>query len=256
LNSVRAVLARTDQDRARFVELGVDAHRIEVIGDIRFAPTARADPGDSPLPRAYVLAAATHADEERRIAGVWKEVRGDKPLLVIAPLLPQRCGALLPQLDALQLNVAVRGRRDEVTAQTDVYLVDTVDELDRFVAHADFVFMGGSLVNVGGHDVLEPARAGKAVIFGPHVENFADEARALRDADAAVQVRDELELRTTLARLLASPQRQQAMGERGRELVAGQDDVARRYCDAIARHLVTDSAPGAAPGEYQQNRFS
>jgi 3-deoxy-D-manno-octulosonic-acid transferase len=245
LNTVRAVLARSDRDRDRFVELGMDSGRIEVIGDIRFAPSAHVDPGDNPLPRGYVLAAATHADEEQRIASAWKELRTEKPLLVIAPLLPQRCAGILPQLDALQLNVAVRSRRDSVTAQTDVYLVDTLGELGRFIAHADFVFMGGSLVKGGGHDVLEPARAGKAVIFGPHMENFVDEASALREADAAVQVRDELELRTTLARMLASPKRQRAMGERGRELVAGQRDVARRYCDAIARYIVTESAPGA-----------
>jgi 3-deoxy-D-manno-octulosonic-acid transferase len=237
LDAVTAVLARSEHDRDGFIELGAAAKNAEVIGNLKFAqpmPDARAD---RPLPMPYVLAASTHADEEVRLVRAWLGLNVRRPLLVLAPRHPQRMREIVKDLERFKVNFAVRSLGDEVTAQTQVYVADTVGELQWFIAHAELVYMGGSLVDVGGHNVLEPARAGKAQVYGTHMRNFAEEARLLQERGAAIQVRDDLELRTTLARLLAAPQRCIAMGERARDLVNQHHGVAALYADAIARHI-------------------
>lgn len=236
LRAVTAILARSEEDRARFIELGAETRNIEVVGNLKFAQTTPDAHGDRPLPMPYVLAASTHADEEVRFARAWLGLTMQRPLLVIAPRHPQRMTEIVKELEKFKVTLAVRSMRDEVTSQTQFYIADTLGELPRFIAHAELVFMGGSLVDVGGHNVLEPARAAKAQIFGPHMQNFSEEARQLQQRDAAIQVRDDLELRTTLTRLLAAPQRRAAMGERARALMNEHHDIAALYAETIARH--------------------
>lgn len=237
LAQVTAVLARSETDRAAFVELGAPPDRVSVIGNIKFSAGA-GGPESAPLnlARPYLLAASTHDDEELRLARLWQNLAHGGHLLVIAPRHPQRAKSILQQLQATQLNVAVRSRGEVLTAATDVYLADTLGELPALISGAALVFMGGSLVPVGGHNILEPARAGKAMLFGPYMRNFADEARALLAADAAVQVRDVTDLGEHITRLLDDPQRCRELGERAQALLRAHADIADRYLDAVVHH--------------------
>ena len=237
LAQVDAVLARSEADRTAFIELGAAATRVTVIGNIKFsAVTHGREPNPIKIDRPYFLAASTHDNEEIQLAHLWQNLARESHLLVIAPRHPQRAKNILQQLAATQLKVAVRSRGDAVTAQTDVYLADTLGELPALINGAELVFMGGSLVPVGGHNILEPARAGKATVFGPHMRNFAEEARALLAADAAVQVRDVTELHEHITRLLDDPQRRKELGEHAQALLLQHADVADRYLAAVMHH--------------------
>ena len=242
LAQIDAVLARSEADRAAFVELGAPAQRVTVIGNIKFSAGAG---GHDIVPihvgRPYLLAASTHHDEELQLAHLWRNLAHGEHLLVIAPRHPQRAKAILQQLEAVQLKVAVRSRGDAVTAQTDVYLTDTLGELPALISGADIVFMGGSLVPVGGHNILEPARAGKAMVFGPYMRNFADEARALLAANAALQVRDVAELGEHITRLLTDPQRCHDLGHRAQALLREHADIADRYLNAVIQHCTLNT---------------
>jgi len=234
LAKVDAVLARSETDGAAFIELGTPAPRVIVVGNIKFS-TGAAAPDIAPIifDRPYLLAASTHHDEEVQLARLWQNLAHKQHLLVIAPRHPQRAKAILQQLATLKLNVAVRSRGDAVTAHTEVYLADTLGELPALISGAALVFMGGSLVPVGGHNILEPARAGKAILFGPYMRNFADEARALLAAGAAVQVRDLADLGEYITRLLNDPQRSNELGDRAQALLHDYADIADRYVDAV-----------------------
>ncbi|MFQ5937563.1 MAG: 3-deoxy-D-manno-octulosonic acid transferase [Acidiferrobacterales bacterium] len=248
LATVKVVLARSAQDAEGFIALGAWRDRVKVAGNIKFAATDHAenDTAEPLLPRPYVLAVSTHADEERRVAKLWQVRDRGRHLLVIAPRHPTRRQEILKQLEPVARRVAVRSRGDAVSNDTDVYLADTLGELRHFMTTADVVFIGGSLVPHGGHNALEPARLGRAIVFGPHMENFADEAATLLDSEAAIQVANDEALENCLTDLLRSPEARNDLGKRAEMLMRDHQDIAKRYADEIARHCALCGARSAA----------
>jgi 3-deoxy-D-manno-octulosonic-acid transferase len=250
LAKVDRILARSQTDADGFAALGAPAERIAVIDNLKFArPDAEAGPpAPITLPRPYIVAASTHDDEELRLARAWlaSPLRASH-LLVIVPRHPQRKASILAQLRPLGAPLAVRSDGDAVDAATELYLADTFGELPRFIAGAELVFTGGSLVPRGGQNVIEVARLGKTALFGPHMEHFADERDLLVDNDAAIAVADVDGLMREIARLLASPERLRAIGERAQRLVEARGDVAERYLEALALWLDEREKPGLTP---------
>ncbi len=232
LASVDMILARSATDKDGFVALGASPDRVKVIGNIKFAAAANETSAQPVISRPYVLMASTHDNEELRILKLWK-TQQRRHLLVIAPRHPDRLTDILKQLQPLSDNIAVRSRNDPVSSQTEVYIIDTVGELTMFMASADLVFMGGSLVRSGGHNILEPARLGKTIVFGPHMDNFLDESEVLLAHGAAIQISDDEELKACLARLLESKEERDEVGARAQSLVQQYQDVAERYVDEI-----------------------
>jgi 3-deoxy-D-manno-octulosonic-acid transferase len=115
-----------------------------------------------------------------------------------------------------------------------VVLLDTLGELASVYGLADVVFVGGSLVPSGGHNILEPAAAGRPVIVGPHMENFQEIADQFRASGALVQVADAEQLGDEVAALLLDASRRRELGERGRRLVEDNRGAVRRTVDALA----------------------
>jgi len=235
LQNVDRVLARSQTDADHFIGLGMPADRVEVIGNIKFAAPAQQQAIEPiPLPRPCVLAASTHDDEELQLSHAWlaSEMSQDH-LLVIAPRHPKRKPAILQQLRPLTEQLAVRSDNDELTDQTQIYLADTLGELQGFIAAAQLVFIGGSLIPRGGQNVIEVARQGKVALFGPHMENFADERDLLLEHEAAMEVADARTLLRQTERLLTRPEQIAEMGQRARALIEEKGDVARRYVEAL-----------------------
>lgn len=231
------ILARSDNDRDHFIALGADPARVAVIGNLKLAaPVATAAP--IALGRPFVLAASTHHDEELQLARAWRDAgRGDDHLLVVAPRHPERGAALARALAGLGLRVRRRSRGEPVAADTDIYLADTLGELPALMAGAEVVIMGGSLIARGGQNVLEPARAGRAIVTGPHMDNFADETARLERAGALVRGADAAAVVATVAELVDDPQRRGEMGARARALLDAEADMAARYRMALAEVL-------------------
>lgn len=233
LACVRAVLARTAADAETFLSLGVEAGRVRTIGNLKFAVA-----GDRSKPialgRRYVLAASTRENEEPAILEQWRSCRHEGQLLVLAPRHPQRLAEILAELAPLHVRVAVRSRNELIAQDTDVYLADTLGELGAFIAGAELVVMGGSFESFGGHNILEPARLGKAVIFGPHMENFVEEAALLTANEAGIQLPSIDALAATLTELLARPDKVATLGENAARLVAERSGVIDDYIAALA----------------------
>ena len=157
LRNVDQVLARSETDADRFVELGCAAEKVQIIDNIKFAaPAEQQTIKPIPLPRPYVLAASTHDDEELQISRVWlKSNLSQTHLLVLVPRHPKRKAEILQQLQPLTSKLAVRSHNDTVTAETEIYLADTFGELPQFIAGAALVVMGGSLIPRGGQNVIK-----------------------------------------------------------------------------------------------------
>lgn len=229
LGNVELVLARSAADASGFIELGIAPERVRVIDNLKFAAGgAVGEPVR--LPRPYVVAASTHEDEEWQIARAWcaSELAATH-LLVIVPRHPDRRDAILRHLRELPATIAVRSAGDAVDSGTGIYLADTFGELRNFIAGSELVLTGGTLVPRGGQNVIEAARVGKASIFGPHMENFAEERALLLEQQAAVEVRGADEMIRSAAALLSDARARDEMGSRARFAVESRSDVVDRY---------------------------
>ncbi|NOX93178.1 MAG: 3-deoxy-D-manno-octulosonic acid transferase [Gammaproteobacteria bacterium] len=240
LKNVDAILARSADDADAYIQLGAPADKVHLSGNIKWANTNNTDETQAiDLGRPYVLAASTHDNEEQQLAHVWEKMAQQTPqqtqgrLLVIAPRHPQRRDDILKQLT--NQTIAIRSRGNTINADTKIYLADTLGELEGFIAGADCVFMGGSLIPHGGHNILEPARLGKPIVFGPHMTNFTEETQLLLQAGGAKQIADEQALRETLSIWLADPQAAAVFGEKAAQLMSSQNSVLEDYLQAIAR---------------------
>jgi len=235
LSYPRTILARSTQDKKHYIALGANPETTHEIGNIKFGALKSLDITalQCLIERPYILVASTHHNEEKRIAAVWKSMHIDDHLLVIVPRHPYRTAKIMEQLDKLSNNICVRSRADNIDDDTEIYLADTLGELMEFMAFAKFVIMGGSLVPVGGHNILEPAMLGKAIIFGPHMENFVDESQQFLANQAALQFKDDNELRNTLTYLLSSPDIVDELGDNAQKLVSKNTDILDRYINAI-----------------------
>ncbi len=244
LGRVSAVLARSEDDAAGFCELGAPAARVRVIGNLKLGAPSGAAAAPESLGRPYVLAASTHEDEETQLAVHWRAA-GAGALLAIAPRHPERGERIAAQLRARGLRVARRALGETPGTDTDVYLADTLGELPQLIAGAELVVMGGSLVAHGGQNVLEPARAGRVVLTGPHMENFREETAALREAGGLRQHRDAPELVQSALGLLADAEARTAMGANAAAVLDAGADIAARYRDALAETLGNALGGGA-----------
>jgi 3-deoxy-D-manno-octulosonic-acid transferase len=212
LGAFSLCLAQDNVQSTRFRELG--AGKVASVGDLKSAakrlPTdagavvalAR-QIGDRPL----WLAASTHPGEDEIAASVHRRLAAAHPglLTIIAPRHPVRSDGIAAMARAGGLRVARRSRNEKVTGDVDIYLADTFGELGMFYSLAGIAFVGGSLVDMGGHNPFEAARLDCAVLLGPHTANCAAMAEALTGAGAAETVGDEDALAAAVARLLGDP---------------------------------------------------
>jgi len=190
------VWARSEMDREHFVTLGCPPENAVSVGSIKMSGKPPSALPAHPIGGlSYHLAVSTHQDEELLLAKASREaLRGQ--LLVVIPRHPQRGTSIAKSLKQHGFRIALRSEQQAPDSGTDVYIADTAGEVSDFCAHASWVFVGGSLVDHGGHNVFEPAIWGKAIFIGPHVQNFSEEVAYLKSRDAIVQVRGQDELST------------------------------------------------------------
>jgi 3-deoxy-D-manno-octulosonic-acid transferase len=168
-------------------------------------------------------------------------------LLLLVPRHPDRFRAVADLLGSRGLRFTRRSSGILPDAATQVVLVDSVGELAAFYASADVAFVGGSLVPIGGHNLLEPAALGVPVLTGPYQSNGKDIARLLVEQGAALQVDDARELGAALARLLADPKERRRIGAIGRHIVESNRGSVARLLELIEPLLPGPPHAGPIP---------
>jgi len=230
------IYARSEADQAAFIKLGASKTKVSLIGNLKYSPPSSNALEKPKVSGEYIVAASTHADEEIQILQCWMKLDRNE-LLVIAPRHPERRDEILKQITSLTDKVAVRSRNDEITASTRVYLLDTVGELNNWYADARLVIMGGSFISRGGQNLLEPAHFGKAVLFGPSMENFYAETRLMLSKHAAVQVASVDKLCDQLQHFLTNPDALQSLENNVAEATAGFRHIVDDYADIISPRM-------------------
>ncbi len=190
--------------------------------------------------RPFWLAASTHPGEEEITLSAHKQLsdRFSRLLTIIAPRHPER-GAEVEDLTREQgLKPARRSKGEAISAETDIYIADTLGELGLFYRLSDIAFVGGGITPKGGHNPLEPARLGAAILHGPHTFNFVETYRDMRKAGGAALVRNDRELATAVRRLLADEKTRAAMATAARDdAESNAEKVLARICDAVLEKL-------------------
>ncbi|QSA97548.1 lipid IV(A) 3-deoxy-D-manno-octulosonic acid transferase [Methylococcus sp. EFPC2] len=225
LHAVRLIAAQTEADAARFLSLGARPESVIVTGNLKYDMELPADLATRGAAlraelfgaRPVLIAASTHDGEEAQVLSAFAQLRARFPdlLLVLVPRHPERFDPV--HALAVAAGYSVTRRNEHLPAfDADIFLLDTLGELRLFYAAADVTFVGGSLVAVGGHNLLEPATLGVPVLFGPHTNEIWEIATALLEAGGAVQVADAGELAAQAERWLADDASHRQAGEQAR----------------------------------------
>ena len=245
LGRVCAIAAQTGADAARLVAIGAPAGRVVVTGNTKLdvaVPVAARESGRLlrhriGASRRVWIAASTHEGEEEMVLDALARVRETvkECLLILVPRHVDRA----PRVAALarRRGYALSLRSAGYDERSDIFLGDTMGELIVFYAAADLAFVGGSLVDVGGHNLLEPAMLGVPALTGPHTRNFESLAASLQAAGAARMVRDAQDLAGAVADLLCDPNRRHRMGEEGKDFVRANRGARDRTMAVIDRWL-------------------
>ena len=201
-------LAQTSSDADRLKSLG--ATNVKYAGNLKSAALPLSFSGEELNKisakldgRSLWLAASTHSGEEELIWGVHLEVSKQIPdlLTIIAPRHVDRGNSIAAKLSALGATVSVRSKGEEINEKTEVYLADTIGELGLFYRLVNIVFIGKSLVDLGGQNLIEPAQLSNAIMHGPYMWNFSEIVRSMAKKNAAIQVNDTNELIQRLTEL-------------------------------------------------------
>lgn len=223
------IAAQSQADASRFLELGADPERTHVTGNIKFdiefdqAIVSRGKQLRSALfaCRPVWIAVSTHSGEEQQVLEAHRILLKAHPdlLLVLVPRHPERFTEVRELIEESSFTVVSRTSDQPATASTEVFLVNTMGEVPLFFAASDISFIGGSLVPIGGHNLLEPAIQELPIITGPYLFNTEEIAENFVKHDACVVVANGVELAAAVLVLLDDPDEATKMGKRGLKVV-------------------------------------
>jgi len=222
-----------------------NVHDVHQRGRTRVLRYFRVDPA-----RPVIIAASTLRGEEEPVLEAFQRVRATmaNALLIVAPRKPERFDEVERIVRRAGWNVARRtDLRVDAEPRHDVVVLNTIGELAQLFQIATVVFVGGSLVDAGGHNILEPAVFGKPIVFGPYMQNFAEIAQTFLDNGAARQVRSEHELEAVLVELLGDPVRRASLGAAARALVEANRGARGKTLAVLADLLPSDRAAKVRP---------
>lgn len=247
LGCVRQIAAQSRTDAARYRLLGVDPARIVVSGNLKFDMPVPYDavPAGEELRKQWGrlrpvwIAGSTHEGEELPVLEAHLQVLKRLPdaLLLIAPRHPERFKMVENSVRSLGFSVATRSVDRVPSAAHQVFVIDAMGELMQFYAAADLAFVGGSLVPIGGHNVLEPAALSKPVLVGPHTFNFEEITLTLIREGGGVRLAGVEDLGNDVLRLLRDKPQREAMGARARFVFDSERGAVQRVMSLIDKQL-------------------
>lgn len=265
LNALEVCMVQTEVDRRRLLDVGVKPERVRTAGNLKFdqdrPPMEEKESGSwrdlLGLDDAGVLwvAGSTHPGEEDMILRVHKRLRADFPelKLIIAPRRIERSDEIRRLCTDSGFRTFLRTDMPKPGESYDVLILNTLGELGRIYGIGKFSFVGGSLVPIGGHNLLEPAGFGHPVLFGPHTHNFDLMSRLLIQAGGGLRVQDSDDLYSAINDLLIDSKKLETMGQRARHFVEAHRGALQRILNAIGDCLFRCSRSIRTTGENPGN---
>ena len=247
LACIQQIATQTEDDQQRFIDIGASAQQVAVLGNIKFDLSIEQATIDAGLAlkqnnfagRFVWIIASTHQGEEEILLALYPALKAQikNLLLVIAPRHPERFEAVKKLAEKQGLSVVMRSENRLVDDGCDVYVADSIGELKMLYAAADLAFVGGSLVAVGGHNVLEPAAVGVPVLFGPQMFNFQEIAEQMLKAGAAVQCDDDLAIAKAVLHIHEELSFRQSLSSNAKRFVEQNQGATARVAALLAQSL-------------------
>jgi 3-deoxy-D-manno-octulosonic-acid transferase len=230
LSIFRRICVQTDSDRVRFLDLGVPEERLVTVGNIKFdqSPVSVSADELNQLSEKLALstgapvwvAGSTHEGEETVLSDAYRDIcsSGINPQLIVVPRDPERAMAVCKIFNRAGVDAKTMSQIERQPGPSNVVVIDRIGILRHLYALADVAFVGGSLVNAGGHNPLEPASAARPILFGPHTEDFRWICQTLVNAGGAIRVHDARELAGQTCRLFLNREANGRVGQRAYEV--------------------------------------
>jgi len=249
LRTVEKFSMQNQEYADRLIDLGVDPEKVVVTGNMKYDAVRSEIDTEHPAFKAIrnlgagktIIGGCTWDGEEEILIRIYSELKRSHPglRLVLAPRHPERLPAVQKLVTGsgygyLPLSL-LKQQGDRADNDADVILVDTIGELDAVYAGGDIVFVGRSLTQHGGQNMLEPAALGKPVIFGPHTGNFSDVTDILLNAKAAIRVDSEAGLRECIVNFLNTPSIYVQIGNNARQAIERNRGAARKNLQILEK---------------------
>jgi 3-deoxy-D-manno-octulosonic-acid transferase len=252
LADIDLLLAQTEQDRDRLIEIGAPSGKVQVSGNLKFdVPLPPAPPIVASLQTVFQNAGAgpilvcgsTVQDEERLLLQAFQNILASHPpaVMILAPRHPERFSEVARLLEELGIQFWRRSLWSGDPIAGGVLLIDSIGELASLYALADIAFVGGSLVPRGGHNIIEPAQHGVPIVVGNHTENFREIVGVFQSRDA-VRIVGPAELPLVLMELISNPGERRALGQHATEALRSQMGATQRTVQALEKLLAGSPA--------------
>jgi 3-deoxy-D-manno-octulosonic-acid transferase len=251
VQGIKLFAVQSELDKERLLQMGIDSGRVQVTGNMKFDAIEELDskqlsqiatiksrlllePDDF-----LIVAGSTHDKEEEYIADIFRELKkGSGNLrLLIAPRHLERLDSIQDSLRRKNIK-AERFSKDALFSSGSIILLDTIGQLRLVYSLADLVFVGGSLVPAGGHNILEPAFFEKPILIGPYMHNFREISRLFLSNKAVVQVRDPRDLKSKMKELISDRKRLNELGIAAKSLLASMQGATLTNLNIITKEIV------------------
>ncbi len=257
LSNIDLFSMQSERDKERIISLGAPEEKVYTTGNVKFDGLKTEIPDREKLAEELkislkdlvLVAGSTHSREEEIILDIYQKAKEEFPDLkfILAPRHPER----IPEVESLCKNRNLsyirrsqitdhppqRGETSPSAGRSQIILLDTIGELAKVYSLATIVFVGGSLVPIGGHNILEPAALGKAPIFGLYMHNFTESARLLLEGKGGIQVRNKEELLERILNLLRDAKEREGLGEKAQRIVKEHQGASEQTVELIGKLL-------------------
>jgi 3-deoxy-D-manno-octulosonic-acid transferase len=251
LRCFSVICMQSDVGRERIVAIGADHNRTRVTGNLKHDILSHqvSEAERKRLRTQYLIpadycvltAGSTRDDEEPFVISTYRELSAEfsNLFLVLVPRHPERAGEIISLLEDAGLRYQRRTAlsADNLQQAGEVLLVDTVGEMMNLYALSDLTYVGGSLVPLGGHNLLEPASVGVPSIFGPYMGNFREIEELVVRYGAGIQVQNPAELTDSCRALITSTELRSVLGQNGLKLMRDNGGATKRHLEVIAGYL-------------------
>jgi 3-deoxy-D-manno-octulosonic-acid transferase len=236
LNRVDHVYCKSKKDEDGYLKY-ISPNKVSNLGNIKYSLIKEDDNVKRIIEKKYILLASSHHREEIIIIKEWLKLKSNKFLLVIAPRHPERLGDILSDIPLSGINICIRSKKEKIRNSSQIYIADTIGELDSLIKFSEFTIFGGSFVDEGGHSFMEAAIHSKAIIVGPYMYNFVEETEEFLKNNALIMCQKPEMLKNIFEKLLRSKSKREIFEKNAKNIVIAKKSIIDSYIKCIKKHI-------------------